>query len=479
MEGPEAMLNKCREITALITADSRFVPVLAAVTALSMCAGLNLAGAIILLACTVWLLLFSDDTLSVLCPVMLAVMGLTSYYNNYFELLRYSWVLLPAAAALPVHLFAYRSGTMPKGRMLGSLAAVSLSLVTGGIGAISAGEYFSGLSLYYIIGLGAGLVPVYLLLCSRLSRPRNYDIAERFASLLYALALLAALIIVLYYVRNWHRIMPDFKVPFISCRNFCTTMMLFGLPMCCLFARRNSWHLLSMAAIYLAMLAGGSRSAMLFGSAEVLMCLGYMYVSHPEKRREYRRIALVMCLPAVIVCYRLLDACFLGEGGRFAQHIIRPDEARPGFYRQGVMDFLSRPVFGWGIGNMKNAGIYQGINGSIIFYHNSVLQVMASLGLVGCAAYVWQLAERVRLLWLRRHKDVFVMAIAYVAINLMSLTNPGIFCPMPTAVLLVVMFAVTEFENSPVRVYSHPAYRRVGASGRAHAHGTAAGAPNR
>ncbi len=474
------MMSKCREATRNLISDSRFIPVLLIITAASMCTGYNLAGAMVMAAVTTWILLFSDDTFAALCPVMLAVMGLTSYYSNYYELLSYWWMLVPEGCAMIVHIAAYRGEHVVRGRFLMSLTAVSLSLFTGGIGAISAQEYFSGLSFYYIIGLGAGLVLVYLLMCSRLSRPREYDIVERFAALLYSMALLAALLIVLYYVRNWHNIMPDFRTPFISYRNFCTTIMLFGMPMCCLFVRKNSWHLMGMAAIYMVMLMGGSRSAMLFGSAELMMCLGYMYLAHTEKRREYRRIAMVMCLPAVLVCYRLLDAFFLGETGRFANHIIRPNEARPGFYRQGVLDFLARPIFGYGIGNMKNAGIYQGINGSIIFYHNSVLQVMASLGLVGCAAYLWQFVQRVRLLWLKRSKDAFVTSISYIGIMLMSMTNPGLFCPMPTAVLLVIMFAVVEYENSPVRLYVQPNYSPVGASGRRMVHGTVpAGAPNR
>lgn len=471
------MIDKCRKATSRIIAGEWFIPSLLALTALSMCAGLNLAGAIALSAITVWLLLFSDDTFAALCPVMFAVMGVTSFYSNYYALLEYAWLLIPAGAALAVHLIAYRGDKPVIGRCFWSLAAVSLSLVLGGIGSIPVGEYFSGLSFYYIIGLGGGLLLVYLLMSSRLSRPRDYDIVERFAALLYSLALLAALIIILFYVENWRSLMPDFKTPFIAYRNFCTTMMLFGMPMCCLFVRKNSLHLVGMAFIYAVMLMGGSRSAMLFGSAELAMCLGYMYLAHPEKRREYRVIAVIAVVPAAFVCARLLDTFFLGDSGRFGEHFIRPDEARPGFYRQGILDFLSRPLLGYGIGNMKNAGIYQGINGSMIFYHNSVLQVMGSLGLVGCAAYVWQFVQRVRLLWEKRHKDAFVMTISYVGILLMSQTNPGLFCPMPTAVLLVVMFAVTEFENSPQRAVN-PAYKAA-ASGRRLRKAVAVSSPNR
>jgi len=473
------MINKLRSVTEDIISAEWFIPSLFALTAVSMCVGLNLAGALVLGAAATWLLLFSDDTLAALCPIMFAVMGLTSYYSNYYALLDYSWALALPCAALAVHIIAYRGGDSVRGRFLPSLVAVSLSLALGGVGTISTAEYFSGLSLYYIIGLGAGLVLLYLLMCSRLSRSRSYDIVERFAELLYGMALLAALLIALFYLKNWHSLMPNFKTPFIAYRNFCTTVMLFGMPMCCLFVRRNSCHLLGMAFIYAFMLCGGSRSAMLFGTAELMLCLGYIYISHPEKRREYRVIALAAALPAMLLLVSLLDTFFLGETGRFSKHIVRPDEARPGFYRQGVLDFLSRPVFGYGIANMKNADIYKGINGSIIFYHNAVLQVMGSLGIVGCAAYLWQMCSRVQLLWKKRRSDAFVMSISYIGILLMSMTNPGLFCPMPTAALLVVMFAVVEYENSPARIYVRPTYRSIGSSGRARAGAVTASAVNR
>ena len=475
------MINKLQNRTAEIISGEWFIPSLLLLTALSMCTGLNLSGALAMGAVTLWLLLFSDDTLAAVCPVMFAVMGLTSYYSNYYALLDYIWLLLPLIPALAVHIIAYRGEGAVRGRALPGLIAVSLSLALGGTGTISSAEYFSGISFYYIIGLGGGLVLLYLLMCSRLSRPRSYDIVERFAELLYGMALLAALLIAMFYLRNWHSLMQDFKTPFIAYRNFCTTIMLFGMPMCCLFIRRNSLHLFGMGFIYAFMLIGGSRSAMLFGTAELMMCLCYIYVTHPEKRREYRMIAMISALPVALIGTYLLKTFFLGETGRFGQHFIRPDEARPGFYRQGILDFLARPVFGYGIANMKNADIYKGINGSIIFYHNAVLQVMGSLGLVGCAAYLWQMCTRVRLLWEKRSRDAFVMSIAYVGILMMSMTNPGLFCPMPTAALLVVMFAVVEYENSPVRIYVRPIhYRRAGSSGRAARAGAfTAGAPNR
>ncbi len=444
------MIERLREMTCSVISGRWYIPSLCLLTALALCSGLNLAGGMALAFIAMWVLVFSDDTLSALCPVMFAVMSLTSFYTNYYALTEYAWVTVPFAAALLVHIFAYR-GKFVRGQMFYSLAGVSIALIVGGIGVIPPEEYFSPIALYYMLGLGGALLVLYILLCSRFSRPRGYDIVERFAALLYGLALMAALIIVLFYVRNWEKIVPDFKTPFISYRNFCTTMMLFGLPMSCLFARRSAVHLLGMAFIYLMMLVGGSRSGLLFGSAELVMCLGYVYIRYPEKRADFRRLALIFALPAAVICGFVMYKLFFGAGGRFGQHLIRPDEARPSFYRQGFIDFFAQPLLGYGIGNMKNIDIYEGVNGSISFYHNSILQVMGSLGIVGCAAYLFQFVERVRLLWSKRHKDAFIMTIAFIGILLMSQTNPGLFCPLPTAALLVIMFAVVEYDNSADR----------------------------
>lgn len=442
------MIEKCRRISSGIIESRWFIPAMCALTGISMCIGINLAGAMVLVALAMWLLLFSDDTFAVLCPVMFTVMCLTSFYDDYFALLDYIWMVVPFVVAFVVHIFAYRDQAV-RGRFIWSLAAVSVALIVGGIGVIPIEEYFSGVALYYMLGLGVLLLLIYLLMCSRLSRPRNYDLIERFAALLYGMAILAAVIIILFYVRNWQSLMPDFKTPFISYRNFCTTVMLFGLPMCCLFVRKNPVHLVSIALIYFVMLVGGSRSALLFGTFELMLCLVYVYLrSDADRRRTYRRIALICAVPVVLIGGYLIYSIFIGESGRMSEHFIRPAEARPKFYRQGVIDFLAEPILGYGIGNMKNADIYQGVNGSIIFYHNSTLQVMASMGLVGCVAYGYQLFERVRMLWVKRHTDALLMAIPFIGVLLMSQTNPGSFCPLPTGVLLVLMFAVVEFENS-------------------------------
>ncbi|MBQ4382080.1 MAG: hypothetical protein II794_05005, partial [Oscillospiraceae bacterium] len=61
------------------------------------------------------------------------------------------------------------------------------------------------------------------------------------------------------------------------------------------------------------------------------------------------------------------------------------------------------------------------------------------------AAYGRLISDRVALLW-RGRKDPFVamLAMSYLGMLMVSMTNPGEFCPFPNAAMMVMLFAMTE-----------------------------------
>ena len=46
--------------------------------------------------------------------------------------------------------------------------------------------------------------------------------------------------------------------------------------------------------------------------------------------------------------------------------------------------------------------------------------------------------------WENRKNETLIFAISYLAILLMSFTNPGMFCPFPEGALIVLMLSVAE-----------------------------------
>ena len=122
------------------------------------------------------------------------------------------------------------------------------------------------------------------------------------------------------------------------------------------------------------------------------------------------------------------------------------DKTRIEFIRRGIDNFLSHPVLGIGIGSTKDIEIFKAyVPGSLVFYHNALIQIISSTGLLGVASYVWMLAARIKtLLRERRSSFACAAALSYLGILMMSMTNPGIFCPFPELGLLTLMFVFLE-----------------------------------
>ncbi|MCQ2449844.1 MAG: O-antigen ligase family protein [Clostridia bacterium] len=444
------LFEKCRKSIGLLIDSRWFIAIQFIAAAVCMVFHATVPGLMLFSAEILLLLLFSDDTFAVLCPLIFVAIMVTDQYEHYYGLLKYSWLLILGFGALLFHLIYYRKPFV-KGRFIWAYAAVSIVLLTGGIGVISKEEYFTGLSFYYMLGLGLAPFLVYVLLCSRLSVRRNYDFVGRMAEIGYAMAFLAVLLIVQYYVahfRNWD---GPFQPPEIPYRNFCTTVMLFGLPMPCYFVHRTRWHLLSIPLIYIVMLFSASRSALLFGTIELALCLFSVYKTDATRKKYYRRLAVILLVPLTAVVVISTFMLFIGQNGRLGsvgKHFINPQEDRVKFFIQGMRDFAKKPIFGYGLANMKNKDIFLGVEGSICFYHNAVIQVAASLGIIGVIAYAYQFILRVRFFWQIRHTWIVLMAVPFIGVLLISQTNPGIFAPLPTTLMLTMMFAALEFSHN-------------------------------
>ena len=128
------------------------------------------------------------------------------------------------------------------------------------------------------------------------------------------------------------------------------------------------------------------------------------------------------------------------------------DSVRVQLFLRGITDFLHNPVFGIGLISQRNSDLFTGVEGSMVFYHNSIAQIMGSMGLVGIAAYGVLMRDRIALLRAGKTPFVRALALSYLGMLLISLTNPGEFCPFPNAALMVMVFALAEEATGDVAV---------------------------
>ena len=424
-----------------------YLPVMMIIAAAALLTDTNLECMFIYVLIAVLFLIFSDDLMSIVAPVMFTLLMSVKYYRNFTELTGYMWyAIVPFALALIFNLIYYRR-PFSGGSFTRPLIAVSAALILGGCGEISAEEYFKPVSLYYTLGLGLMMLLLYLLIRSRLVNERKYKRTERLAEILYAAGLVVVLTIIVFYAANFEKFLERGSVLFYKPRNYATSVLLMCLPMCCLMVKRSNIHLIGMGLMYAAMILSGSRSGLLFGTLLFALCAVYIYINNKDSRRLYICLALILAIPVCFFAVKYVPELYSSRlvNGNF----ISGDETRVTYIRLGTANFLSNPIFGIGIGNIKDIEVFKAIvPGCIVFYHNIIIQVISSMGILGIVAYSWHFIARAGLIWKNRRSECFaIYGFSYLGILLMSLTNPGIFCPFPEAGLLVLIFALLENES--------------------------------
>lgn len=397
---------------------------------------------------TAAILVLSDDVFATTCPFLLLTV-LVSYCheeNPYGVFIGFIWLALPVAAALLFHFIYYR-GRYRVGYSFAALMAVSVAVTLGGVGCLSAAEYFRPATLYYVLGLGFGMVGIYLILKAQLARKRDYDVRLLLLMALYVAAACAAFFTFHFYAERlvWMKddleIYGHLRLISIDNRNVFATYMLLGLPAPFYFAvKGKGWHLIPAFVLLGALLLTGSRGGLLMGVA--LFGLSFLYLLRRDVKHRKRNLILLALLAVGALAaggFLLKFYSFRFEGG-----FIQGDEPRVLLLKRALEDFLGHPVFGVGLGYTGNADIYNPKTFAMNWYHMMIPQVVAGLGLVGTAGYGFLLWRRYRLIRLTPDALSRALALCYVGLLLMSQVNPGEFCPMPYELVAVMIFLFLE-----------------------------------
>lgn len=418
-----------------------YFPVLLTVSAAFMAAGEPVYGVAALGCIVIWLLAACPDLLAPVCPFFMAFLMSSQCYGQLTDFLPCAALVPPLLVALLWH-FAVWPVTLRIGRSGLGLALVSIATLLGGCDVISRKQAMEPLSLYYTLGLGVGMLVLYVLFRSHLTEKRSYDLHRRFAEIFCALGLCMALAVLLAYGKAWLAEGHIGGVLYLSYRNFATSVLLTALPMPFYLSLRHRGHLATAAVLALALALTGSRSALLFGGILLTLCCVYLMRSGVISRRCLVLLAAAAGIGILALGPALLE-CVLHS--RVGEDIQDSNSDRLQFLVRAADDFLRHPVFGIGLCSTRNADVFTGVEGSMVFYHNSLAQVMGSMGLVGIVAYGRLLHDRIALLR-QGSRDPFVriLTLSYLGMFLISLCNPGEFCPFPNAALMVMVFAQAE-----------------------------------
>ncbi len=352
-------------------------------------------------------------------------------------LLKHVWLAVPAVCAVVLHFVIYRR-KMTVGKSFYALCGVSAALLLGGVGVISAADYFNpGGSLYYILFLGLGMILFYLWMRNYMFSTAAYDLKERLLEILYFLGIFCAFSM----LEKGARMMLAFGelTNFIWSNDICE-MMLFALPVPFYFARRHFAHFFVPFVFYFSLIPTRSLSALAVGLVILLLGIVYAWVYIPQKRLLYIVITVLGSAAGVLLLYRFGYLSFEALWMAF----MSEENGRLALLADAWNNFLRSPILGVGIGYGSGDAAFMGTR----WTHNWLMQILGSMGVLGLLAYGYQTFIRARLVFVRTNAFRMIVGLSYLAIFLVSMLQPGEFCPMPYELLAVCLFTVLEIAEN-------------------------------
>lgn len=363
---------------------------------------------------------------------------------------------LPLGAAIVFNIVFYRARLRWRSLSIPStfvpLAIVAVSILVGGLGLRSAEDYLSPFKLYYWLGLSVGLVAAYLVFRLLFSAVPSAEAVGKIIGSVLLGGAVSALIILIYYVIGIREVATSLgTLSFLRENPLRNQMAQFLIPsaaIALLRSRKSRAYIPVAILIWLAALLSSSRSALLYTTVALIAAGAYLLVG--KLGRERRVVSAVF--GAGLACVALIPILYALVSSRMDISSFFTGGVRFTLWKRGLADFFESPIFGQGIvysGNARYA--YASFPFEMEWYHNAVIQILCGLGIVGAFAYGYQAFSRIRAAVAMKGEASKEALFVYCGAILLSMTEPGIFCPVPTALLLVILFASIDRANDEAR----------------------------
>ena len=179
-----------------------------------------------------------------------------------------------------------------------------------------------------------------------------------------------------------------------------------------------------------------SRAAILFATPILMACVLFLCIYKHKQRKQAILCTILLFSIAVVACFLLRERIYAA----FNQ-IIRAgfsDSGRFEYYRDGMNKFFSSPILGVGFGNSH------GLNTSFVivspnYFHSTVIQLLASCGAIGSAAYAYHRYQTIKLFISVRKPYSFYMAMSILALLFTSLLDVHLFIIYPTLIYSTIL----------------------------------------
>ena len=403
--------------------------------------GKEVAGFVLFLNIIGFVLIACKETAVSFLPFMLACTFVVKCYDSFSLFAPLWWAYIFPLCAVAFHFIYYRKEhRFAIGQSFYGIIAVAAAVTLGGIGKISAAEYFSPMALYYVFGLGIGMAGIYLLLKSSFIEYNGYSSRKNFIYDMYIIGLFACFMILHHYAINFRTTLLEHKPANIQWSNNISTILMLAMPVPLFITKKHFAHIFSSLLIYACAVLSDSRAGLILGTVEMIICLMPFLGVGRSRARMMIRFAFVIC--SAVAGYFILSKIW---SLLYSENFIRDNEARVKLIYRAIDDLRGSPIFGIGLGNRANTDIYpSSVMGTICWYHMMIPQIFGSMGVVGVLGYGCQLVTRFILVLGKRSAEAITLGLSYFGLFLMSQVNPGEFCPLPYALVATLIFVLVE-----------------------------------
>ncbi len=198
--------------------------------------------------------------------------------------------------------------------------------------------------------------------------------------------------------------------------------------------------IISGALCYLSVLFTLSRAAILVSTVIFALCILALCVFNHKNKIINRIFIALLFLVGFCIVYKYYDKLHL-----LLDEIIKDgldDSGRFEYFKDGIERFKQHPLLGAGFGNSH------GVNDKFVipapeYFHNTIIQILASCGILGMIAYLIHRVETIILFFKNRSLASFFMGMSILTLLLTSLLDIHMFNIFP-AIFYSVILCVFE-----------------------------------
>lgn len=398
-------------------------------------------GDILFTALCSFALIMCKDIVATLMPFLLISAMSIKCYDSFDVFIKFIWFAPALAFAILFHFIVYHKkfelGAIWKGTLF-----VGIAVTLGGLGKITAPEYFNGTAIFYTAGLGLGMFALYVLMNSQYEFTEKYDLRKKFSLIMTMVGLFCVYMIVHFYIANWDTFVKSGSTLAFQWRNNVSTILMLTFPFGFFLSSKKYPFIIAGFLQYIGIMLTGSRGGTLFGTIEMGICL-LVFLLADKSNRKKNLIVIGVLAAGVLALTQPVIKFLLPVIKRFTTE----NSVRLGLFSRAVEDFKSNPLFGRGLGYMGNTDVHDPAKFALCWYHSAPFQVIGSFGIAGILAFSYQLYNRMTVLFKRITLFNLTLFVSYAGLFMMSLVNPGEFSPIPYGMIATLFFVLCDKNN--------------------------------